>query len=698
MTGQKESMYSSMKTSRVNDQGRKKRPKNAPKIFQKYMKQKLALTFFLVALVLFGLAVAAGSISWKKGEDYGRTVLAQQTYTSDTIPFKRGEITDRNGTVLATNEAVYNLILDPSVITSDENIMGPTLDALVECYGYDRAELENLINENPNKQYIRYEKRMSEENRDKFLEKQQQVNDNLEIKDKIDGVWFETEYKRIYPYSALACDLIGFSSEDGANGSYGIEQYYNDELAGVPGRKYGSINEDSDAEVISKDAIDGNTIVSTIDINLQSIVENQIKLFNEEIGSKNTAVIIMNPNNGEVLAMASYPYFDLNAPSDLTVSGYYTDEEISAMSEDERIEALNELWKNYITQTTYEPGSTAKPLTIAAGLEEGKLKTTDTYVCDGGEDIGGGRINCHKLSGHGTLDVKGAIVESCNDALMHIGWQIGKEVFCKYQPIFGLGERTGIDLPGEEYGILKNVEDMSDVDLATNSFGQNFNATVIQMASVYCSLINGGSYYKPHVVREILSADGSVVESMDKTLVRKTVSESTSDFLKTAMLAMVDEQSAYSTVIPGYEIGGKTGTAEKQPRSENKYVVSFCTFVPASEPEYFMMVVIDEPNVPDQSAGGHATTLTHDLWVDILPYLNLFPTRSTGEEETASTESVLQEPAPENNEAEGNSAENGGEVPEEDQEGEDIERENMEEDPGGDENGYAAGIFQGDLE
>ncbi|MCD2491283.1 penicillin-binding protein 2 [Lacrimispora sp. NSJ-141] len=656
------------------------------------MKQKLALTFILVALVLFGLAIAVGIIGKQKGGDYGRTVLAQQTYTADTIPFKRGEITDRNGTVLAANEAVYNLILDPSVITADENITGPTLDALVECYGYDRTELEKLINENPNKRYIRYEKRMSEEKRDKFLAKETEINENLKIKDKIDGVWFETEYKRIYPYSSLACDLIGFASEDGSLGSYGMEQYYNDTLAGVPGRRYGSINEDSDAEQVTRDAVDGNTVVSTIDVNLQSIVENQIKLFNEKIGSKNTAVIVMNPNNGEVLAMASYPYFDLNNPSDMSVSGYYTQEQIDAMSEDERTDAQNEIWKNFITQTTYEPGSTAKPLTIAAGLEEGSLKTTDTYMCDGGEDIaGGGRINCHKLSGHGQLDVKGAIVESCNDALMHIGWQIGKDTFCKYQPIFGLGDRTGIDLPGEEYGILKNKEDMSDIDLATNSFGQNFNVTVIQMAAAYCSVINGGSYYTPHVVREVLSPEGSVVESKEKTLVRETVSESTSDFLKTAMLAMVDEQTTYSTVVPGYEIGGKTGTAEKQPRSEEKYAVSFCSFVPASNPEYFMMVVIDEPNVENQSAGGHATTLTHDLWVDILPYLNLFPTRSTGEEETT-TESPLQEP----NGTDAQGANPEGENPEGEDpgNGENPEGEVPQGEPRGDENGYEEGMFQ----
>ncbi len=654
-------MYSNMKKSQRNrndpreEKGQNEKPSRH---FLKYMKKKLAFTFFLVALVLIGLAVAVGFISREKEEEYGQRVLSQQTASSGVIPFRRGEITDRNGTLLATNEAVYNLILDPSVIGSNENIKGPTLDLLTECYGYDRAELEKLVADQPSSRYIRYELRMSEADRDKFLERQTQINDNMEIKDKIEGVWFETEYKRIYPYSTLACDLIGFASKDGAFGSYGIEQYYNDRLAGTTGRTYRYINENSEAEQVLKDAVDGNTVVSTIDVNLQSIAEEQIKKFNEEIGSKNTAVIIMNPNNGEILAMASYPYFDLNNPSDLSVSGYYTAEEIAAMSEEETQEALAGIWSNYVTQALYEPGSTAKPLTIAAGLEEGMLSPSNSYVCDGGWDYAEGkRINCHKLSGHGTLDLEGAIVESCNDALIQIGQQIGKETFCKYQPIFGLGSRTGIDLPGEENGILKNEEDMSEIDLVTNAFGQNFNATVIQMAAAHCSLINGGHYYTPHVVKEIVRPDGSVVETIDKTLVRETISESTSEFLKTAMTAMVDEQSPWSTAIPGYEIGGKTGTAEKLPRADRKYVVSFASFVPASNPEYYMMVVIDEPNVEDQSTGGYATNLTKSLWEAIIPYLNLFPTRDTGETPAQETE-----PQGAENPANGESPE-GGENP-----------------------------------
>lgn len=722
-----------MRKSRENENReemiRKEKP---PKHFLRYMKKKLALTFLLVALVLLGLAVVVGFIGKENGEDYGQRVLAQQTVSSGVIPFRRGEITDRNGTVLASNEAVYNLILDPSVINSSVNIKEPTLALLVECYGYDREKLEKLMAEEEASQYIRYELRMSEADRDKFLERKTEINENMEIKDKIDGVWFETEYKRIYPYSTLACDLIGFSSKDGTSGSYGIEQYYNDRLAGISGRTYSYINEESEAEQVIKDAVDGNTVVSTIDVNLQSIVEEQIRKFNEEIGSKNTAVVVMDPNNGEILAMASYPYFDLNNPADLTVSGYYTEEEVAAMSDQEKNDALTGLWSNYVTQTLYEPGSTAKPLTIAAGLEEGKISVTNTYLCDGGwEYAEGKRINCHNVYGHEVLDVEGAIVESCNDALMQIGQQIGTEVFCKYQPVFGLGTKTGIDLPGEENGILKSQEEMSEIDLVTNSFGQNFNATVIQMAAAHCSLINGGYYYTPHVVKEIVRSDGAVVETMDKTLVRETISESTSEFLKEAMTAMVDEQTPWSTAISGYEIGGKTGTAEKLPREDRKYVVSFASFIPASNPEYYMMVVIDEPDVEDQSTGGYATNLTRSLWESIIPYLNLFPTRDTQEDPIRPASPEVPEEAENPEEAPGEGNPEGGEVPagaenpegegapaegnpengEEPGNGENPENiENPEEpeangeEPGGGnpapgENGaYSNGIFQGDFE
>ena len=632
-----------MKTSQQNKPAQ---TENAPRKFKKYMKRRLALTFITVALVLFALVAVIIKIVVTEGDDYSITVLAQQTYTSETIAAKRGEITDRNGTLLATNEAVYNLILDPSILTSDENILDPTVALLVECFGYDSEDLYETINADTTSQYIIYEKGLTDDDIAEFLERQEEINDDNSIYDEIDGVWFEVSYNRIYPYSTLACDLIGFASSDGLTGNYGIEQYYNDLLVGVDGRKYGSVNSDSNAEIIVREAQDGATIVSTIDVNLQLIIEEIIAEFNEEIGSANTAVIVMDPNSGEVLAMASYPYFDLNDPTDLTVSGYYTDEEIEAMTDEEYTEALNEIWKNFITQTTYEPGSTAKPLTIAAGLEEGILDPSDTFYCDGGETIGSYYIKCHNTSGHGTMDLAGAIVNSCNDALMSIGLEIGADILSKYQYIFNLGYPTGVDLPAEEYGILQDADSMGDVDIATNAFGQNFNVTMMQMAAAYCSIINGGTYYTPHVVKEIIYADGTI-ETIEAEEVRQTISESTSEFLCEAMLAMVDGQTTYSTAIEGYEIGGKTGTAQKLPRDDNTYIVSFATFIPATDAEYFMMVVIDEPDVEDQSAGGYATSLTKSLWEAMIPYLNLYPTRDTGtsDEDTAAEEEAVEEEA-----------------------------------------------------
>lgn len=633
-----------MKLFRNKRRKAKRRKKNAPKIFKKYMKKKLALTFFGVALVLFALIIAVARISIEDGAEYKQIVLAQQTATSDTIPFKRGEITDRNGTVLATNEAVYNIILDPfNILENDKNHI-TTVDALVDLYGYDRTELEAELEKNKESHYLLYEKRVSEDRKNAYMERKESDNKDKEVPGYHVGVTFEKEYKRVYPYSTLACDLIGFASNKGSSGNYGVEQYYNDELAGIEGRKYLTINDNSEREEVVRDPIDGNTVVTTIDVGLQTIVEKHIKQFNEIIGSKNTSVLIMNPKNAEVLAMASYPYYDLNDPTDLTVSGAYTEEELNALTAEERQELQAEVWKNFVTEKRYEPGSTQKPLTIGSGIEEARLDPNELWGCDGSEEIDGSFIRCVVTVGHGPLDVTGAIVNSCNDCLMHYGLEIGREVFSQYCKIYGYETKTGIDLPGETIGLLKDPEDMMDVDLATNAFGQNMEISMIQLAAAYCSILNDGDYYLPHVVKEILAPDGTVLKSFDKQLVRQTLSKSTCDFLKNAMWQMVDKQVSVSTRVDGYEIGGKTGTAEKIPRADKKYIVSMVTFVPVSNPQYIMLVVIDEPNVEDQSTGGYPTILSHDLWVDILPYLNLYPTRAPGETPKNPEDNVLHRP------------------------------------------------------
>ena len=378
-----------------------------------------------------------------------------------------------------------------------------------------------------------------------------------------------------------------------------------------------------------KEAVDGKNVMSTIDISLQSIVEKHILAFNEEHkneartgeGSTNTAVIIMNPNTGEILAEASYPNYDLNNPRDLTA--YYSQEAIDAMSETEKLDAMNQIWRNFCVSDTFEPGSTVKPFTVAAGLECGTLTGGEVYYCGGSLQVGGWTISCHKKEGHGNQTLSDGIANSCNVCMMRIVAAMGVDEFCKYQSVFGFGQETGIDLPGEATGLLYDKESMDSSSLATNSFGQNFNVTMTQMVAAFSSLINGGNYYEPHVVKQILDENGNVIENKDPVLLKKTVSEETSEMLRTYMKQTMTEGTGKNAQVEGYSIGAKTGTAEKHPRNQGNYVLSFMGFAPAENPEVLVYVVIDEPNVEKQDTSKLVTDLAREIMAEAFPYLNI---------------------------------------------------------------------------
>ncbi|HJD47706.1 MAG TPA: peptidoglycan glycosyltransferase, partial [Candidatus Mediterraneibacter norfolkensis] len=407
------------------------------------------------------------------------------------------------------------------------------------------------------------------------------------------------------------------------------ESAYNDVLNGTDGREYGYLDSDSSVERTVKAAKNGNTVVSTIDITLQSIVEKCIVEFNQEHagdgnpGSKNTAVIVMNPNTGEILAEASYPNFDLNDPRDLSI--LYTEEQWDKLTEEEQINAMNDLWRNFCVSDAFEPGSTMKPFTVAAGLETGAITGDETYYCDGFLHVGDDDIGCHLRSGHGTQTVQGAVANSCNVALMQIAESIGVEDFTRYQRVFGFGEYTGIDLPAEATtsALLYTSETMTAVDLATNSFGQSFNVTMTQMASAFCSLINGGYYYEPHVVRQIQDEDGNVIETKNPVLLHKTISSETSDQIKEYLRAVMDYGTGQSAQVEGYDIGAKTGTAEKLPRGNGKYLLSFIGYAPQENPEVLIYVVVDEPNVDAQDNSALVLDLSKQIMEEAFPYLGI---------------------------------------------------------------------------
>lgn len=680
-----------MKTSHNNNSGKKR-------AFTSYMQEKLAITVIVISLALFALIYVLYSIVNENQDDYNQIVLSQQEYDSRVIPYRRGDIVDRNGTYLATTEKVYNLILDPKQIMSDEeHYLEASISALVTAFGYDAGELRTLITGNPSKAYVRYAKQISYKEKEAFESLKTETNKAFQKEDsknRVKGVWFEEEYKRIYPYDSLACNVIGFATSDGAGGNGGIEQYYNDSLIGTNGREYGYLNDDSNLERVIKSATNGNTIVSTIDVNIQNVVEKRIQEWQEETGSDRVGVVVMNPNNGEVLAMANDRLFDLNNPR--KVSEKYTEEELYQLGLKEAMNtynrqhkhtdgetitqeqvsehytpeevrsfgtqvAWNQEWRNYCISDTYEPGSPSKIFTVAAALEEGKINSNDSFLCDGYQEVGGHRIRCVKRAGHGMLTVAESLMQSCNDVMMQIAARTGTKTFSRYMESFGFGSKTGIDLPGEADAkeLVYTEETMKAADLATNSFGQNFNCTMIQMAAAYASVINGGSYYEPHVVKQILNEQGAIVRKINPNLVRETVSESTSKFIRDALFRTVEEGTGKAARVEGYEIAGKTGTAEKLPRGTGDYLVSFCGFAPADDPQVLVYVIIDTPHVEDQPHSSFASGVFANIMSDILPYLNVFPSA-----EYEAKQESLSGKLPEE---EGISSVNGGEqtVPEE---------------------------------
>ncbi|MGN1378502.1 MAG: peptidoglycan D,D-transpeptidase FtsI family protein, partial [Dorea sp.] len=392
------------------------------KKISKFMQKKLVLLFMGIVLAFVFLVGRITYINASSGEKYTKVVLDQQQYNNRTIPYKRGDIVDRNGTKLATSERVYNVVLDVKVMLSDEDYIEPTIQVLTDCFEIAEEDVRKLMEDKPSSRYSVLKKGVDYDTAQKF----EKIDADEKNYPDVKGIWLEEDYVRKYPYNTLASDVIGFTV-DGNVGSNGIEASYNSILNGTDGREYGYLDDSSTFERTVKEPDNGSTVVSTIDLQVQSIVEKYILAFNEahknEVskgeGSKNTAVIVMNPQNGEILAEASYPNYDLNSPRDL--SAYYSEEELEQMTDEEKVNALNELWNNFCVSNTYEPGSTFKPFTIAAGLETGVLTGDESYVCGGVMHVGDHDIHCSNRSGHGPETLKQSLENSCNVALMQIG-------------------------------------------------------------------------------------------------------------------------------------------------------------------------------------------------------------------------------------------------------------------------------------
>lgn len=610
---------------------------------------KLVWLFGIVVLAFVGLGIRITVINASQGKQYSKQVLSQsqQKYDSRVIPFKRGDITDRNGVVLATSEKVYKVILDCKVVNTKEEYVEPTIKALVDVLGLDEETIREKLEDETTKssQYQILQSNVSINQKKAFEDytdvssdeaKETLTKEEIAERSKVKGVWFEEDYRRVYPLNSTASHLVGFTYT-GNTADWGIEGYYSSTLNGVNGRQFGYYNSDDDVEQTIIDPVNGNSVQSTIDLNIQQVVEKYIDKFmtgmangpRGEQGAANVGVVVANPKNGEILAMATDNPYDLNNPRDLTP--YYSDEEIQKMKDkDDRtmLEALYGIWQNYCISDAFEPGSTVKPLTIGAALDADVVQPTDTFVCDGYQKFGDTMIRCSIYPrAHGTETLSDLIKHSCNDGLMQIGALLGPEEFLKYQKIFNFGSTTGIDLPGEATGILHSEENLSSgsTELASASFGQGYTCTMIQEIAAICSAINGGYYYQPHVVSKIINEDGDVIKDIQPVVTKQTVSSDVSALIRQYMGAVMESDGTGATAkVDGYSMGGKTGTAQKYPREDKKYLVSFIGFAPLDDPQVVVYVVVDEPNAESQADSLYAQYLYKGIMTEILPYLNIF--------------------------------------------------------------------------
>ena len=623
----------------MSDTRQRKRKKPQPKI-NHTMRGKLVGLFAVVILALVCLLGRITYINATSGTKYKKRVLlqAQQSYQSSVLPAKRGNIYDCNGNLLATSQKVYTVILDCKEVNDEKHdYVDATVKALVDVLGIDEDDIRKKLTDpaTSSSQYQILKKQITMDQKKAFEEYASPGEDSglsekeLEERANVQGVWFEEDYLRIYPFDELACDTIGFTlSRETADA--GLEGYYNSTLMGTDGRQYGYINDESDAEQTIMEPVTGESIETSLDVGAQQIVEKYVNGFKASMGAKNIGVIVMRPSTGEIIAMDGGDRYDLNNPRDM--SQVYSQEEIDKMSDEETVTALNAMWGNFCVTDAFEVGSVVKPIVMAGALEKGKISATDTFNCDGGETFGANGDTYIKCAvwpdAHGTETLREVIANSCNDGMMQIAAKMGTEAFLKAQSLFNFGSRTGIDLPNEGAGVIHTTETMGETELACSAFGQGFTCTMLQEINAMCSVINGGYYYQPHLVTAIKDSSGGTVRTINPVLLKQTISSDISADIRSYMQASVLEGTSRTSKVEGYSSGGKTGTAEKLPRGNKKYIVSFITFAPVENPQVLMYVAVDEPNAEEQADSKYPQYIAQGILSELLPYLNVAPDES----------------------------------------------------------------------
>ncbi len=595
------------------------------------IKGRLYFVFFIFVIALTLLGGRVYYFKTVKGAEYENRAKEQQVNRYDSmVPANRGSIVDRNNQPLAISTVVYNVILDSRVLAlknldeaTRKEEQDKTFNALREVFpDLDYEELEHGVQINPDTQrpYTDNSWKVLARNVDK------EIKESLEVQN-LKGIFFEKSTKRTYPLKTLACHVIGFMRGDA---KWGIESYYDKYMTGTPGRSFISYDGNNTAVQMEYDAKDGDTVVTTLDYTIQQYAEEIVNNTAMQWPSEAVAVMVMNPNTGEVYAMADSGTFDLNNPDNpIALSDPAFAETWNAMSEEEQIEYKNNMWNNFNVSSTYEPGSIFKPITVAAALEEGIITPNQTFVCTGSVEVYDRNIRCHLRSGHGTLDVQGTLAQSCNPAMIEMAQKMGVETFYKYQRDFGFGEKTGIDLPAEAAGILHQFDNIGPVELATMSFGQGFNATSVQALTAFSAVINGGNLMKPYVVSQVVDQEGNVVYENKPEVRKRVISRETSDLVRTMMKATIEDGTGKKAKIEGYSIGGKTGTAQTGSRETNEdWALSCITYFPVENPQYVVLTVIFKPE--DFEDGNQTPVpMAKEMMEKIIKYKNIQPTYAT---------------------------------------------------------------------
>ncbi|WP_069997551.1 penicillin-binding transpeptidase domain-containing protein [Cellulosilyticum sp. I15G10I2] len=559
--------------------------------------------FFISAMGYMGYQVTA--IKIYNGKDYQKQVLNRMMSKDGQINPQRGAIVDRNNKTIAASVLSYHVILDPKMVLElQESQQESIYQTLSEVAKRSKEEIKKFVEASPRSRYSILVKNIDAD----IIEPLKQKS--------LKGVWFEESFTRKYPKGEFASQLIGFYNKNG-EGQYGIEQQYNDYIVGKAGRIFSQLQDEQIITTEIKPAENGATVVLTIDEVIQQYVENTMNKYIKEFNPINAAAIIMNPNTGEIYSMFSYPSFN---PSHYNVLEEQLGKEIwESLTDSQKAERLNSAWRNYTIQNSYEPGSTFKPLLVAAALDESIMNPEQKYICNGTKVVvqGVAPIRCWKREGHGEQTLEQALANSCNVAMLEIVEKMSSETLLKYMERYGFGQPTDIGLPGEEKGQLH--QKLGPIERATYSIGQTFTSTPMQLITAFSSIINGGYLLQPYVVSQIISDKDEMLYKAKPITKRQVITQETSRLLVNYLKKVVDEGTGIHANINGYTVGGKTGTAQKRPLEDEKYVLSFLGYAPINNPQVVGLIVFDE--IPEGT--GAPARAFKEMMTNILPYLEI---------------------------------------------------------------------------